>query len=163
VRNLVEIVCKGGNLLLNVGPTNNGDFPPESRANLATIGRWMEINGEAIYGIHPWQVASEKPLVKRDTVGNLEGKTDDDLTDKAIRPDLFFSSKGKVIYLFARSWREPKIVSKQLADIPVSSITCLGSSEKINWRVADSRLTINMPRQLPQSEVPVYVFRIHLK
>lgn len=50
VRALVECVSKGGNLLLNVGPTAKGEFPPQSLAILAEIGRWMHANGGSIYG-----------------------------------------------------------------------------------------------------------------
>lgn len=50
IRMLVDIVSKGGNFLLNVGPTAEGLFPPESVERLAAIGRWMEVNGESIYG-----------------------------------------------------------------------------------------------------------------
>jgi alpha-L-fucosidase len=51
--NLVDIVSKGGNYLLNVGPTAEGLIPSASVERLAEIGRWMGVNGEAIYGAHP--------------------------------------------------------------------------------------------------------------
>jgi alpha-L-fucosidase len=47
---LVETASKGGNLLLNIGPRADGTFPDESVERLAAIGRWMRVNGEAIYG-----------------------------------------------------------------------------------------------------------------
>jgi alpha-L-fucosidase len=47
---LVETASKGGNLLLNVGPKADGTFPDESVERLAGIGRWMHVNGDAIYG-----------------------------------------------------------------------------------------------------------------
>lgn len=50
IRALVECVSKGGNLLLNVGPTARGELPPENYTILAEIGRWMHANGESIYG-----------------------------------------------------------------------------------------------------------------
>ena len=53
VHMLVDIVAKGGNYLLNVGPDSNGDLPPEAVARLAEIGWWMKINGEAIYATRP--------------------------------------------------------------------------------------------------------------
>lgn len=50
IRNLVDIASKGGNYLLNVGPTAEGLIPEESVARLEEIGEWMDVNGEAIYG-----------------------------------------------------------------------------------------------------------------
>lgn len=50
IRKLSDIASKGGNFLLNVGPMANGEFPPESINRLEAIGKWMKLNGEAIYG-----------------------------------------------------------------------------------------------------------------
>jgi alpha-L-fucosidase len=47
---LVDIVSKGGNYLLNVGPTAEGLIPGIPSANLRTVGRWLKVNGEAVYG-----------------------------------------------------------------------------------------------------------------
>ena len=47
---LVDIVSKGGNYLLNVGPTSEGIIPQPSQDNLRAVGRWLKVNGEAIYG-----------------------------------------------------------------------------------------------------------------
>ncbi|MET4141880.1 alpha-L-fucosidase [Pedobacter sp. UYP1] len=49
IKNLVDIASKGGNYLLNVGPKPDGTFPQESIQRLDEIGKWMKINGEAIY------------------------------------------------------------------------------------------------------------------
>jgi alpha-L-fucosidase len=49
VRNLVDIASKGGNYLLNVGPTAQGEIPAASVERLAGVGKWMQVNGEAIY------------------------------------------------------------------------------------------------------------------
>ncbi len=50
VRKLIDVASKGGNFLLNVGPTWRGEFPPESVERLAEIGAWMKIHGESIHG-----------------------------------------------------------------------------------------------------------------
>jgi alpha-L-fucosidase len=50
IRNLVDIVSKGGNFLLNVGPQADGEIPAASVERLAAMGRWMKFNGESIYG-----------------------------------------------------------------------------------------------------------------
>src|SRR3954466_6708432 len=50
IRNVIDTASKGGNYLLNVGPTAEGEIPPPSLERLAAIGRWMKVNGESIYG-----------------------------------------------------------------------------------------------------------------
>jgi len=50
LRNLVDVVSKGGNYLLNVGPTAEGEIPQASIDRLREIGRWIKVNGDAIYG-----------------------------------------------------------------------------------------------------------------
>ena len=50
VRNLIDIASKGGNYLLNVGPTAQGEIPAASVERLAGMGKWMAVNGESIYG-----------------------------------------------------------------------------------------------------------------
>lgn len=67
VRNLIDIASKGGNYLLNVGPTAEGEFPQGSIDGLKGIGNWMKVNSEAIYatkaspfGILPWGRCTKK-------------------------------------------------------------------------------------------------------
>lgn len=50
IRQLVDAASKGGNYLLNVGPTAEGEIPPESVERLAELGKWMARYGESIYG-----------------------------------------------------------------------------------------------------------------
>ncbi|HEY4205833.1 MAG TPA: alpha-L-fucosidase [Puia sp.] len=68
IHNLVDIASKGGNYLLNVGPTAEGEFPQGSVDALRAIGAWMKVNSEAIYdtkaspfGLLPWGRCTKKP------------------------------------------------------------------------------------------------------
>ena len=74
IHNLVDIASKGGNYLLNVGPTPEGEFPQGSIDDLKAIGAWMKVNGEAIYGtkgsplgILPWGRCTRK-IEKENTI-----------------------------------------------------------------------------------------------
>lgn len=68
VRNLVDIASKGGNYLLNVGPTAEGQFPAPALQRLAEVGAWMKVNGESIYAtqaspftaVLPWGRVTQK-------------------------------------------------------------------------------------------------------
>ncbi len=71
VRKLADIASKGGNFLLNVGPRADGTFPPECVERLEGIGRWMDVNGESIYGTRA-SVLDETPW-GRCTVKSLPG------------------------------------------------------------------------------------------
>ncbi len=68
IRNLVDIASKGGNYLLNVGPTSEGLIPEPSVDRLKAVGRWMKVNGDAIYATSaspfkrlPWGRCTQKP------------------------------------------------------------------------------------------------------
>ena len=58
---LLENVSKGGNFLLNVGPDGSGLIPKQSVDNLLAVGRWLKVNGDAIYGTKPWAITHEGP------------------------------------------------------------------------------------------------------
>lgn len=70
IRNLVDIASKGGNFLLNVGPTGEGEIPQASLERLAAIGRWMKVNGESIYG------TTASPFTEKFDWGRVTAKGD---------------------------------------------------------------------------------------
>ena len=59
IRLLVQTRARGGNLLLNIGPAADGSLPIEQEERLRTLGSWLFINGDAIYGVRPWTLTNE--------------------------------------------------------------------------------------------------------
>jgi len=107
VRKLVDIASKGGNFLLNVGPTGEGEIPAESVERLQEVGRWMKVNGESIYGttMSPWKRC---PWEGRATV------------------------KGKTLYMHVFTWPSGLRVPS-IKDNPVVSMKPLDPSIKLGF------------------------------
>ncbi|RYG04208.1 MAG: hypothetical protein EOO07_31140, partial [Chitinophagaceae bacterium] len=91
------------------------------------------------------------------------GKSDNDFTSKNIRPDIYFAKKGKVIYVYARSWKENNLKLKNLAksEVNIKSVSMLGSKEKLKWQQDTDGLQVALPKKLPIA-VPVYVFEVRI-
>jgi alpha-L-fucosidase len=114
---LADIASKGGNFLLNIGPTAEGVFPPESIARLHDIGAWMKVNGEAIYGTSasPFKQLSWGRCTKKELAGGLtrlylhvfNWPTD----GKLVLPGIY--NQAKAGYLLADPIREPLSVKRQ--------------------------------------------------
>jgi len=73
LRNLIDIASKGGNYLLNIGPDSKGNAPPVEIERLHEVGRWLAVNGAAIYGTQPTLFGDEAGSFSK-TETNGEGK-----------------------------------------------------------------------------------------
>lgn len=172
VRHLIEVASKGGNLLLNVGPTGEGELPGEAVERLAAIGRWMKVNGEAIYGTRAWRVASENPTPPATTPssqpkrepGDRMQDAINDATSHATLPDLRFTAKEQAVYVLARSWKEPRVVIKALAtgQCDIRRVELLGAIAPPSWEQTSAGLSVTLPADLDR-EIPIYTLKISLK
>jgi alpha-L-fucosidase len=169
VRQLLEIVSKGGNLLLDTGPTSQGELTKEAIIRMKAIGEWMKFNSEGIYGSKPWKIAvetgEEKPKKQNDTVTETAGNMKDavnDATSKLIFPEIRFTSKGDDLYAYVCNWKDTHLVIKFLSSGNVGAIqkvTMLGSSRKIQWVQTKEGLNIEMPDYFVK-EIAVTGFKI---
>lgn len=125
---LIDKVARGGNLLLNIGPTADGRIPVIMQQRLADIGQWLKINGDAIYGTRAWKDA---PAVTPQTT-------------------TYFTAKGKDLYVIVKRWQS-KI------EIPLSKaparVTMPGLKQAVKFSASGKKMTITAPALAP-GDVP---------
>ncbi|MFN3650225.1 MAG: alpha-L-fucosidase [Armatimonadota bacterium] len=137
---LVDVVAKGGNLLLNVGPQPDGELPPPALERMRAMGDWLRVNGKAIYGTRP--VAPYK-----------EGR-------------VAFTRKGDRvygIYLAAEGETAPpaEITLRALRPRPGSPIRMLGGGT-LEWTPTPEGATIRIPERLRRQPPCEHAFAFEL-
>ena len=127
IQQLIDVVAKGGSLLLGIGPDAQGRFPDTVNARLQEIGRWMAANGEAIYETR--------------SVENFKSG------------DTYFTrhKSGKNFYALTvlPEGRVPSQISWE-GHIParVSKMILLETGQRLSWKVSDGRVVVTLPRDL---------------
>jgi alpha-L-fucosidase len=161
VHDLIDIVSKNGNMLLNVGPRADGTIPPEAEGLLLAMGAWLGVNGEAIYGSRCHEKFGEGPTVVE--AGHFSEKKDKDFTNKDFR----FTAKPGALYAIAMGWPGRRASIRSLATgagIPtekIASITMLGVDGELPFEQDCSGLHITMPDRRPCDHA--YTLKIALK
>ena len=157
---LADVVSKNGNLLLNIGPRADGTIPDEVQHVLLTVGAWLNVNGDAIYGTRPWKTYGEGPTKA------AAGSFHDADTKPYTAEDFRFTTKGNDLFALELGWPSSgeavihSISKSSLHDQHIRSISMLGSAGTLTYVQQEDGLHIHLPNK-PQGEA-AYVFRVAL-
>jgi alpha-L-fucosidase len=135
---LIDKVARGGNLLLNIGPTADGRIPVIMQQRLKDLGNWLQINGEGIYGTKAWPNA---PAVTKDT-------------------RVFYSAKQKDLYAMVTSWNDSPITIEGVKK--PATIKLLGFNGNVKFSHSGNKLSITPPSIHPgnSKSSDAWVFQI---
>ena len=155
VHQLVDIVSKNGNLLLNFGPKSDGTIPEEVQQVLRNVGAWLMVNGDAIYGTRPWRIYGEGPT--KVTAGSFN--------DTNLKPytaeDYRFTTKGETLYAIELGWptKGEAVIKALNGPVPgekaVASVELLGGGT-VQFSQKEDGLHIHVPAQNPGKYAYVY-------
>ena len=162
IHQLVDVVSKNGNLLMNVGPKPDGTIPEGAAKTLLSVGEWLKVNGDAIYGTRPWRQFGEGPT-------QIEaGQFHDSETQPYTAEDFRFTTKGDALYAIELAW--PKdgeavvralgsgVGTRNIASIELLGATGGNSGQRLTFTQQADGLHIHVPSQ-PVGEY-AYVYRI---
>jgi alpha-L-fucosidase len=157
---LIEIVSKGGNYMLNIGPTGEGTVPVQSTNNLKKVGNWLAINGEAIYSTEKWNITREGPTV-------LNFESTEDRAEKGFNThftpqDFWFTKKSNAIYAISIEKPLDKIIIKSFNNniVRISNVEILDKG-KVKFQQTNNALIVTTPKGfMPENG---FVVKVELK
>ncbi len=164
-RSLIDLVSRGGIFLLSLTPKGDGSIAVEEQQIMRGIGRWLKVNGEAIYGSRRWKIIGEGPAVML-KYNNVKKRMDWNYRQEYSAKDIRFTRKGDNLYAIALNWpKDGKIIITTLKEgsgfYPgkINSLTMLGSKGPVKWKRTATGLEISMPKEKPCDYA--YTFRIN--
>ena len=148
---LIDIVSKNGMMLLNVGPRPDGTITDEETSVLMDIGRWMKVNGEAIYDTVPWKWFGEG------SVNALDGFFMDGDEKPFTAEDFRFTYRGGSVYAFqlrpnGKNACIKTFAEKGMYDFCIDDVKLLGFDGKLNYSRDREGLKIRLPDHMPTDE-----------
>jgi alpha-L-fucosidase len=160
IHQLIDIVSKNGNLLLNIGPRSDGTIPDEVQQVLRDVGSWLKANGEAIYGTRPWRVYGEGPT--HVTAGSFHDTDTATYTDQDFR----FTTKDGTLYAIELAWpaNGEAVIHALGASVGgqrIESVDLLGGDARLQFEQQADGLHIHLPAQAPGKNA--YAFHIRFK
>lgn len=160
VAELVDVVAKNGVLLLNVGPKPDGTIPEPEQRLLEDIGRWLVVNGEAIYGTRPWTVSGEGPTHVQ------PGSFVDAALPVYVAEDVRFTRRTDVTgeYVYAVLLADPAGGTARIRSFgsganllarPIRSVEVLGVDGEAAWTQTADALEVRVPSATSPHSGPV--------
>jgi alpha-L-fucosidase len=175
VLHLIDKVSRGGNFLLDIGPDEHGNIPPIMQDRLLEIGKWLKVNGEAIYGTRRWRAASQWSEGRRDWKAEQEEgwKTGGDaLLKQTVEPDSGFAVKelfftwnehGKSLYAIFPVWPSNRKITVKGLQLPDGAgATLLATGQKLQMTRADGNVIIQLPEYDPNRIKTGYAWVVKL-
>lgn len=157
---MCDLVSRGGNFLLDIGPDGHGKIPPIMQERLLDIGKWLSINGDAIYGTHKWRQSVQWSDGNR----NYTTKNTNWLLKQTVDPDAgfavkeaFFTSKNGDLYAILPQWHKT-FVLKDVVLKPNTRINYLENNETLKWIQQGKDVAISMPEFDPNKIKSQYAY-----